>query len=175
MEAKTNLAEEYVQEFDLAQLEGVVKREMVVRGTERSDPNNNEDRLPSMHSNGTILLPPHASPSAHHTILTPPIHNGDEQLFHDAPPILGPMQHQHHHHPAMALYHTHSPSSRQDMIYHSQTPGTPPETPPVSSSPPSPMHYSMDTHPQNQNSFHCLTKPEMDDGNWIRHQVFENF
>lgn len=173
MEVKTNLAQEYVQEFDLEQLEGVVKREIGVRNSDRSssDPNNNnEERLPSMHSNGTILMPPHASPGAAHHILTPPIHNGDEHMFpHDGQPILGPIHHHQHHHPAMAIYQSHSPSSRQEPIsYHSQTPGTPPDTPPGSDSPQSPLHYSMDTQ---QNSFHCLTKPDLEESAWIHRQI----
>ncbi|KAL0273734.1 UNVERIFIED_CONTAM: hypothetical protein PYX00_006343 [Menopon gallinae] len=180
MEAKSNLAQEYLQDFDLHHLE-VTKREVgteLCRGqSDRgSDPNNNEDsapivqRLPSIHStNGTILMPPHNSPSNHHQILTPPIHNGEEHLFpHNGPQLLNGIHHPHHHHHGLGLYQSHSPNSRPDMIaYHPDTPGapgTPPDTPPSSTSPASPLHYGMDSHPQPPaGNLHCLTKSDIDD------------
>lgn len=182
MEVESHLAAEYVQEFVLDHLEDVVKREssgISSRADEArtSDTNNNEldsrlIRLPSLHSN-TILMPPHTSPGAHHQILTPPSHNGDEHIFaSEGPPMLN---HHHHHHPAMRIYQPHSPGSRQDMMaYHPGTPGTPPDTPPVSNSPdsPGPNHYVIDSqHPQPPN-LHILTKAEdVGDMHWIRHQV----
>lgn len=191
MEAKSNLAQEYLQDFDLHHLD-VVKREAnaeLARAQDRhSDLNNNDDstpivqRLPSIHSNnGTILIPSHAPAGVHHQILTPPIHNGDEHLFsHDGPPILGPMhQHHHHgshsHHHGMTLYQTQSANSRGELIaFHPGTPGTPPDTPPSSRSTDSPMHYGMDTqHPPPPNTLNCLSKPEIDEGTWMfqRQQV----
>ncbi|KAK6619238.1 hypothetical protein RUM44_003620 [Polyplax serrata] len=190
MEAKSNLAQEYLRDFDLHHLDGV-KREAnaeIARAQDRhSDLNNNEDsgpivqRLPSIHANnGTILIPPHAPPGVHHQILTPPIHNGDEHLItHEGSPFLGPMhQHHHHHHGnhgghghhhGMALYQSQSSNSRSEMMtYHPGTPGTPPDTPPSSRSTDSPLHYGMDSqHPQPPNSLNCLSKPEMDESAWI--------
>lgn len=171
MEEENHLAEEYVQEFVLDHLD-IVKREGVCRERASSDANNNNNnneenfipqpqhRLPSIHNN-TILMPPHASPGAHHQILTPPRHNGEENIF--GQDGINPM---HHHHAAMRLYQTTSPGSRHEMMHYPDTPGTPPATPPVSNSPDSPLpHYIDSHHPQHPN-LHCLTKPEIMDGHW---------
>lgn len=192
MEAKSNLAQEYLRDFDLHHLD-VVKREAnsdVSRAQQQdrhSDLNNNDEnspivqRLPSIHTNnGTILIPPHVPSAVHHQILTPPIHNGDEHLFSHEGSILGAMhQHHHHHshshHHSMALYQSQSSNSRGEMIaFHPGTPGTPPDTPPSSRSTDSPLHYGIDSqHPQPPNNLNCLSKPEMDDSAWLfqRQQV----
>ncbi|EEB16183.1 hypothetical protein Phum_PHUM410490 [Pediculus humanus corporis] len=175
MEAKSNLAQEYLRDFDLHHLDVVKEKQIRIPIVQR---------LPSIHTNnGTILIPPHAPSAVHHQILTPPIHNGDEHLFSHEGSILGAMhQHHHHHshshHHSMALYQSQSSNSRGEMIaFHPGTPGTPPDTPPSSRSTDSPLHYGIDSqHPQPPNNLNCLSKPEMDDSAWLfQRQQFRNF
>lgn len=173
MEEESHLAEEYVQEFVLDHLEDVVVKREVTRSEDRSDQNNNEEpegvtaptpaRLPSLHTGG-ILMPPQTQMSPgtpHPQLLTPPTHSGDEQPFSHEPGPLGIP------HPALRL--AYAPSS----VYPG-TPGTPPDTPPVSNSPDSPgPPYPLDPGPPP----HLLpiAKPELIDGMWIPHPTVSLF
>lgn len=187
--------QEYVNEFVLDHLDGHVKREVnssvrvptaapLVEEPSAVDPNNNNNnppaspagvqaeeitttttilnRLPSLH-NHLLMAEPTTDGTSHHQILTPPSHNNDEHLYHEH------MMH----HPIVRVpfHHPHSP----DLHYHhTETPGTPPDTPPVSNSPTSPgsqYQVGLESHPQFHN-LHPLSKHEMVDENiWVANQV----
>ncbi|XP_050527289.1 transcription factor MafB [Daktulosphaira vitifoliae] len=123
------LADEYVQDFELDHLD------VVASGIKR-ETNDYQRRLPSMPiiGGGAAMV---QSPPPHY-LLTPPGCEQEYSVSH---------HHHSHHHPGMLL-HGYTPagvlitagsavkvSGTGSMIY-PNTPGTPPDTPPVSSSPP---------------------------------------
>ncbi|KAK9511004.1 hypothetical protein O3M35_005662 [Rhynocoris fuscipes] len=111
-----NLAEQYVQDFDLNHFEEVpVKKESICM-----------ERLPSMmNCNGGLMQLSHSSPPPPHHLLTPPSHQADDYSVVTMAP-----------HSIMIAQNT-------GNLMYPDTPGTPPDTPPESNSPRSPpsRHY----------------------------------
>lgn len=191
MEPEDNrLADEYVQEFVLDHLEDVsVKRENIVKNAdEEAVPAANQrpqnQRLPPMPltcggGQPIVQSPPHQilTPPAHPTVLTP---QSDEQ--HGHPPMYG----QHlvtmasvQHHPQNMVLHHHgqtggvlmSAVKQNNILMYPNTPGTPPDTPPISNSPNLPVspssHFQMDQHHSHIQQLHPKPPDLMEGMVWL--------
>jgi len=149
MEEQSHLEEEYVQEFVLDHLPDLIVKREVTRSEEGSDPNNNEEENPPEMTRLPSLHPPTTimlpgQMSPAPQLLTPPTHSGDEQPFH----------------PGM-------------RIRYPATPGTPPDTPPVSNSPDSPeppfLGHIQPAPPHPHPHLIPVPKTEMEAMSWIPH------
>lgn len=182
---ENRLADEYVQEFVLDHFEDVgsisVKREnvnSVSNVDEEGGPVSqrpSSQRLPSMPltrggGQSIVQSPPHQ-------ILTPPAHQSEE---HNHPPMYG----QHlvtmttmQHHPQNMILHHGPPGGvlvsaikQNNLVMYPNTPGTPPDTPPISNSPNlpvSPSHFQIDQHHSHIQQMHPKAPDLMEGMVWL--------
>ncbi|KAG8317284.1 hypothetical protein J6590_029852 [Homalodisca vitripennis] len=146
--ADRHLADEYVEEFVLDHLEAVsVKRETNNNNTEEDTRDMRPQRLPPMPICGGSVLP---SPPQ---LLTPPAHQAEDHhhFNHNHNHGHGAVYHQqqfsqnvvHHiqHHAQNMVVHTQNGvvvsaiKHQNSLVMYPNTPGTPPDTPPISISP----------------------------------------
>lgn len=161
-----HLADEYVQEFVLDHLEGVAVKRETNNNTEedprevRATQVQATQRLPPMPICGAPMIPspPH--------LLTPPAHQADHGH---------PGYHQQYiQHAQNMVVHTQngvvvSAIKQNSLVMYPNTPGTPPDTPPISMSPnlsaSPPSHFHVEQH--NMHVQHKPTQGLMDDMVWL--------
>lgn len=153
------LADEYVQEFVLDHFEDVsVKRENG-NGDDLTCLRNHPQRLPPMPITSTISQ----SPPSH--LLTPPSQQTEEHIH---PMMYNQPQNMVIHHPNGGVLV--NAMKANSILMYPNTPGTPPDTPPVSNSPDlstSPHHF-VDHHPHLQQLHPSVKQPElMDEMVWF--------
>lgn len=168
-----HLADEYVEEFVLDHLEAVaVKREANNNVEEEVREMRAAQRLPPMPlcgSGGNILPAPPQ-------LLTPPDHHmedpsGYPTVYHQQQSMVHHIQH----HAQNMVVHTPngvlvSAIKQNSLVMYPNTPGTPPDTPPISISPnlsTSPPAHFTDHHAHHQHAHHIKPPGLMDDMVWL--------
>lgn len=181
MDADRHLADEYVQEFVLDHLEGVnVKREANNNSTEEES---REVRLPQRLPSMPFTTPVQSPLTPPNTQELPISHHNHGAVYHQQQFLGQNMVHHIQHHAQNMVVHTQNgvvvSAIKQNslvMYPNHQTPGTPPETPPISLSPnlsaSPPPHYHMEQqHPHIQHG-HGLKPPGlMDDMMWLPQSI----
>lgn len=167
--ADRHLADEYVEEFVLDHLESVaVKREANQIADEEGREMRAVQKLPPMPlvcGNGGLLPSPPQ-------LLTPPTHQPDDHPgYHHVYHQQQNMVHHIQHHAQNMVVHTQngvvvSAIKQNSMVMYPNTPGTPPDTPPISISPN--MSTSPPAHFHDHHAHHHPKPPGlMDDMGWL--------